>query len=70
MKDEYDFSHGQRGRYAARFAEGSNIVVLDPDVAALFPTAAEVNRALRAFAEAAPQHGDRESPPKKDSGGP
>ncbi|MEE9391317.1 MAG: hypothetical protein V3W41_02300 [Planctomycetota bacterium] len=54
MKDEYDFSKGERGRYAARYAEGSNIVLLDPDVAALFPTAASVNRALRALAEVAP----------------
>ena len=44
---EYDFRGGLRGKYAARYAEQSNVVVLDPDVARAFPTAADVNRALR-----------------------
>jgi hypothetical protein len=47
MRPEYDFSKGVRGRYAKRFAEGSNVVVLDPDVAAQFKDAAAVNAALR-----------------------
>lgn len=47
MRDEYDFSSGQRGKYAARFLEGSNVVVLDPDVAAGFGSREEVNEALR-----------------------
>ncbi|MEE8193320.1 MAG: hypothetical protein V3T74_11285 [Gemmatimonadales bacterium] len=47
MRAEYDFSHGERGRYASRYAEGSNVVVLDPDVAAGFPNAEAVNDALR-----------------------
>ena len=50
MRAEYDFSGGQRGKYAARYAEGSNVVVLDPDVAAAFPNAESVNRALRKLA--------------------
>jgi hypothetical protein len=33
MLEEYDFSEGVRGKYAARFAEGAEVVVLDPDVA-------------------------------------
>ncbi len=48
MRDEYDFSDGVRGKYADRFAEGSNVVVLDPDVAAEFKTRKAVNDALRA----------------------
>jgi uncharacterized protein len=48
MRAEYDFSDGVRGRYADRFAEGSNVVVLDPDVAAEFKTRKAVNDALRA----------------------
>ena len=36
MRDEYDFSEGVRGKYASRFAEGSNVIVLDPDVAEVF----------------------------------
>ena len=47
---EYDFSRGRRNKYAARYAEGSNVVVLDRDVAAVFPNASEVNAALRALA--------------------
>lgn len=50
MRDFYDFSGGVRGKYAARFAEGVNIVRLDPDVAAVFPDDAAVNEALRALA--------------------
>lgn len=45
---EYDFSGGKQGKYAKRYAEGTNVVVLDPDVAAAFPTAEAVNTALRA----------------------
>ena len=47
MRPEYDFSKGVRGKYAARFAEGTNLVLLAPDVAAEFPTASAVNKALR-----------------------
>ena len=47
MRSEYDFSQGVRGKYAARFAEGTNLVLLAPDVAAEFPTATAVNKALR-----------------------
>lgn len=47
--EEYDFSGGVRGKYAARFARGSHVVVLDPDVAAVFPDSESVNRALRAL---------------------
>ncbi len=47
MRAEYDFSNGVRGKYAKRFGEGTNIVLLAPDVAAEFPTATSVNRALR-----------------------
>jgi len=49
MRDEYDFSGGVRGKYAQRFREGSNVVVLDPDVAAEFTTTEQVNEALRAL---------------------
>ena len=53
MRDEYDFSQGARGKYAGRFAKGTNLVLLDADVAKVFPTAESVNRALRALADAA-----------------
>ena len=53
MRAEYEFSGGVRGKYAAQYAEGTNVVVLAPDVAARFPTADAVNRALRAVAQTA-----------------
>ena len=53
MRDEYEFSNGVRGKYAVRFAEGSNVVVLDPDVADLFTDSESVNDALRTLAEIA-----------------
>jgi hypothetical protein len=51
MLDEYDFGGGVRGKYAASYAAGSNVVVLDPDVAEVFPDSQSVNKALRALAE-------------------
>ena len=47
MRDHYDFSGGVRGKYAARYAEGTNVVVLAPDVADMFPDSIAVNEALR-----------------------
>ena len=49
MRAEYDFRGGVRGKYAKAFARGSNIVVLEPDLVANFPSASAVNRALRAY---------------------
>jgi hypothetical protein len=51
MLDEYDFTNGERGKYVDRLAKGSNVVVLDPDVAQVFPDSESVNQALRALAE-------------------
>lgn len=55
LRDEYDFTpemlrQGERGKYAERYAAGTNIVRLDPDVADVFPDSEAVNRALRALA--------------------
>jgi len=47
MRAEYDFSGGVRGKYAKRFAEGTNLVLLASDVAAEFPNSTSVNKALR-----------------------
>ena len=47
MLPEYDFSGGVRGKYYRRYQEGTNIVVLAPDVADAFPNAEAVNEALR-----------------------
>jgi hypothetical protein len=48
----YDFSKGVRGKYAKRYARGSNVVVLDPDVAKLFATSKKANSSLRNLAKA------------------
>lgn len=54
MRVEYDFTGGVRGKYAARYRAGTNVVMLDPDVAATFKDAEAVNRALRALIAAVP----------------
>jgi hypothetical protein len=53
MRAEYDFRGGVRGRYSRRYARGATVVLLDPDVARVFPDAESVNRALRTLAEIA-----------------
>ena len=49
MMEEYDFSKGVRGKYANRYAEGTNVVLIDPDVAEFFPDHETVNDALRSL---------------------
>ncbi len=53
MLEEYDFSGGRRGVYAERYAEGTNLVALPPDIAAVFPDSESVNDALRTLVKAA-----------------
>lgn len=48
---EYDFRRALPDKYASRYAAGSVVVVLEPDVAAAFPTSREANEALRALAQ-------------------
>ena len=50
MRAEYDFSKAVRSVTAARYAEGTNVVLLDPDVAEIFPNTRAVNEALRTIA--------------------
>jgi uncharacterized DUF497 family protein len=47
VQNEYDFSHGVRGKYAHRYAQGTNVVVLEPDVARVFSNSEAVNASLR-----------------------
>jgi hypothetical protein len=56
--DEYDLEGGVRGKYAERYANGTNLVLLDVDVAAMFPDSASVNRALRDYAAQQPNSAD------------
>ncbi len=54
MRTVYDFSEGVRGKYAKQFAKGTNLVLLDPDIAKAFRNGKAVNRALRAILDAIP----------------
>ena len=56
MLDEYDFSNGVRGKYAEQYKEGTNIVRLDDDVAAMFPSSEDVNHALRTLGNLIQHH--------------
>ena len=47
---EYDFKRGSPNKFASRYAAGSAVIVLEPDVAAAFPSSEEANAALRALA--------------------
>ena len=49
MRPEYDFSGAVRGKYHKRYLEGTNVVVLGPDVAKRFRNSESVNEALRAY---------------------
>lgn len=64
MRPEYDFSNAARGVTAKRYAEGTNVVLLDPDVAEIFPNARAVNEALRTIARL-PRTTSRRTPRKR-----
>ena len=49
MRAEYDFSGGVRGKYVDRYRQGTNVVLLDPELAEVFPNSKSVNDALRAL---------------------
>ena len=50
MRAEYDFTGGVRGKYVGRVRGGGKVVILEPDVAKVFPDSRSANRALRAIA--------------------
>ncbi len=47
MREEYDFSGGVRGKYYKQYMDGTNVVLLEPDVAEVFRDSESVNQALR-----------------------
>jgi hypothetical protein len=53
LRPEYDFSKGVRGRHHGAYKTGTNVVLLDADVAKAFPDSSSVNRALRLLLEVA-----------------
>ena len=62
MREEYDFSSGVRGKHHEAYRRGTNVILLDPDVAEVFRDSAAVNAALRALAQVARAH----TPPSAD----
>lgn len=65
MRVHYSFKGGQRGRYAHLFSQEPHLVVLSPDMAAVFPDSDSVNAALRTLVNAAqesvPMRSEREA---------
>lgn len=61
MRPEYDFTPGVRGKYGSRLKAGSQVVVLDPDLAAAFGNAKAVKRALRIHIDVVPRRATRSS---------
>jgi hypothetical protein len=59
MRPEYDFSKGVRGKHAASYGQGTNVVVLEADVAREFRTTEQVNETLRAVSKLLQQHRQR-----------
>jgi hypothetical protein len=55
MLKEYDFSNGIRGKYAKKYAAGTNIILLEPDLAKYFKDSKEVNETLRNLLKVARQ---------------
>jgi hypothetical protein len=68
MRAEYDFSKGVRGKYAKRYSSGTNLVRLDPDVAAFFPDSDAVNEALRTLTELAKKQARQQAAARRKAG--
>lgn len=59
MRTEYDFSSGVRGKHHEAYRQGTNLVLLEPDVAAVFKDSATVNSALRTLVKIAREHASK-----------
>lgn len=71
MREEYDFSKLKgrvRGKHHEAFGKGTNLVLLEPDVAEAFPDASSVNEALRMLAKVASRQPTVGRGPRKKSG--
>jgi hypothetical protein len=62
LRSEYDFSGGVRGKHHAAYQAGTNVVLLDADVAQAFPDSSSVNRALRLLLEVAEKQAKSKRP--------
>ncbi len=58
LREEYDFSRGVRGKHHEAYGRGTNVVLLEPDVAEVFKDSAAVNKALRAIVQVARDHAE------------
>jgi hypothetical protein len=65
MRDEYDFRGGVRGKYYQRYREGTNLVLLESDLAKVFRDSETVNTALRQFLA---EHGEPPHSSKNSAG--
>lgn len=55
MRKEYDFSNARPNKYAKKYAEGTNIVVIEPDLVEFFPDSESVNVTLRTLVSIFPK---------------
>lgn len=68
LKPEYDFEKmtgGVRGKYVESYREGTNLALLEPDIADAFPTDEQVNAALRSYLRSTERSEVREGPPNQ-----
>ena len=65
MRAEYDLRGGERGKFFAEYQKGTNVVLLEPDVAKAFRTSEAVNRALREYLS---ERADANKTPKRHAG--
>ena len=59
MRPEYDFTGGVRGKHHEAYRQGTNVVLLDPEVARVFRDSEAVNRALRLLIKLAGEEVER-----------
>lgn len=62
MREEYDFSSGVRGKYAEQYRQGTNVILLDPELVDAFPDSKSVNDALRSLLAIATKAANRRRP--------
>ena len=65
MRPEYDLRGGVRGKYYERYQQGTNVALLEPDIARVFRDSATVNEALRQYLT---EHGTPPAVPKRRAG--
>lgn len=65
MRPEYDLRGGVRGKYFAEYQKGTNLILLAPDVAKIFPNSEAVNKALR---QVVSERSVARKPPKRRAG--